>query len=153
MLRGSINHPAITVTDLGEAMRFLGPLLERLGYTPGEVLESTGTRLVVNINHSNGTAVNVWQAQGEGRDHPFEVYEPGLHHLAFNVAAHDDVDDIHELVRELGGEILDGPADFPYADDGQGYYAVYFLGPDRIKFECVHMPGLERAFRDKGVLE
>lgn len=151
MLQGSINHIAITVTDLSAAMEFMGPLLARLGYTPGEVLTAAGTSLVVNLNHRNGTAVNVWQAKGEGARHPFEVYEPGLHHVAFNAASHDEVDAVHALVLELGGEILDGPAEFPYADDGLGYYAVYFRGPDGIKFECVHMPGLEQAFRAKGV--
>ena len=50
------------------------------------------------------------------------------------------------MLVELGAEILDGPAEFPYAEDGSGYYAVYFLGPDGLKLECVHMPGLERAF-------
>lgn len=152
MLRGAINHVSLTVSDLDEAMRFFGPLLERLGYTVGEELRSSGTRLVVNLNATNGIAVNVWEAKGEGARHPFAVYEPGLHHLAFNVAAHDEVDRIHDLVRELGGEILDGPGEFPYAEDGQGYYAVYFLGPDGIKLECVHMPGLERAFRARGLL-
>lgn len=36
---------------------------------------------------------------------------------------------------------LDGPGEFPYATGG--YYAVYFLGPDRMKLEVVHMPELE----------
>lgn len=44
------------------------------------------------------------------------------------------------------------PRGVPYAEDGLGYYAVYFLGPDRLKFECVHMPGLERAFAERGLL-
>jgi hypothetical protein len=35
MLHGSINHVSITVSDLPHAMRFLGPLLEFLGYTVG----------------------------------------------------------------------------------------------------------------------
>ena len=110
MLHGAINHIALTVSDLPAAMRFMAPLLERLGYTSGEVLESTGTQLVVSINRANGTAVNVWQAKGEGAGHPFEVYEPGLHHIAFNVAAHEDVDAVANLVRELGGEVQGGPA-------------------------------------------
>lgn len=44
-------------------------------------------------------------------------------------------------------QILDGPAEFPFAEDRLGYYAVYFRGPDGMKFECVHMPGLGHAFR------
>jgi catechol 2,3-dioxygenase-like lactoylglutathione lyase family enzyme len=155
MLHGSINHVSVTVTHLEDAMKFFGPVLEFLGYAKGEVLrdESAGTRLTVNINVSSGIAFNVWEAKPELAHHAFEVYEPGLHHIAFNVARREQVDELHALVTELGASILAGPGEFPYAEDGLGYYAVYFLGPDRLKFECVHMPGLERAFRAKGLLE
>ena len=146
MLHGSINHVSLTVSDLDEAMRFLGPVLSFLGFELGETLRerSAGTRLTVNLHPANGLAVNVWEAKAE---HPFEVYEPGLHHLAFNVGRHEQVEELCALVRELGGEVIAGPGEFPYAEDGLGYHAVYFLGPDRIKLECVHMPGLERRFQ------
>ena len=154
MLQGSINHVSVTVSDLEAAMAFFRPLLEFLGYSPGGVLEnpSTGTRLTVNINASNGIAFNVWEAKPALASHAFEVYEPGLHHMAFNVTSRDRVEAVRDLVEQIGGRILDGPGDFPYAEDGLGYYAVYFLGPDDLKFECVHMPGLERAYREKGLL-
>ena len=127
MLRGSINHVSITVRDLAVAMEFFRPLLEFLGFTIGGILErpETQTRLTVNINRTNG--------------------------VAFNLASHAQVDAVHDLLAELGAEILDGPGEFPYAEDGLGYYAVYFLGPDGLKFECVYMPGLERAFRKRAV--
>ncbi len=154
MLLGSINHVSITVTDLHQAMKFFGPVLEFLGYTAEEVIEDTsggtGTSLTGNINAANGTAVNVWQAKPEFADHPFEVYEPGLHHVAFNVERHEQVDELHDLVKRLGGEILDGPGEFPFAIGG--YYAFYFLGPDRLKFEVVHMPVAEKNARDRGLL-
>lgn len=152
MLRGSINHIALTVSDLEQAMTFMAPLLERLGFTIGQIAAYGGTTVAINVNVENGSAVNLWQAKGVGADHPFAVYEPGLHHVAFNVAEHEEVDAIHAWLVEQGGVVLEGPAEFPYADDGLGYYAVYFLGPDGIKIECVHMPGLERAYRDRGLL-
>jgi catechol 2,3-dioxygenase-like lactoylglutathione lyase family enzyme len=85
-------------------------------------------------------------AEGEavaGRAH--ELYAPGFHHLAFNVERREQVDAIHALVRDLGAEILDGPGEFPFGPGG--YYALYFLGPDRLKFEIVHMPLAEARFR------
>ena len=153
MLRGSINHISIAVSDLPAAMRFLGPLLEFLGYTVGTVMHDprSGHDLTVNLNASNGTAFNVWQAEPEFAGHPFEVYEPGLHHVAFNVERHAQVDEACALVRELGGEILDGPGEFPFADGG--YYAVYFRGPDRLKFEIVHMPVAEAVAREAGWID
>ena len=152
MLHGSINHVSITVTDLPKAMEFFGPLLEFLGYTVGEIMhdERSHHDLTVNVNEGNGTAVNIWQAEAGLADHPFEVYEPGLHHVAFNVERHDQVDALHELVRSLGAEVLDGPGEFPFGPGG--YYAFYFRGPDRLKFEVVHMPLAEQRSRARGLL-
>lgn len=146
-LQGSINHVSITVSDLPEAMKFFGPLLKFLGYTIGEIFQDTrtGGRLTFNINESNGTAFNIWEAKGTLKEHAFEVYEPGLHHVAFNVQRHEQVDEALALVRSLGAEILDGPGEFPFGPGG--YYALYFLGPDRMKFEIVHMPLAERNYR------
>jgi glyoxylase I family protein len=145
MLNGSINHVSITVSDLPKAMQFFGPLLGHLGYAVGQIFRSrSGDDLTVNINPGNGTAVNIWQARPGLAEHRFEVYEPGLHHVAFNVERHEQVDEIHRLVRELGTEILDGPGEFPFGPGG--YYAVYFLGPDRLKFEVVHMPIAEQRY-------
>ena len=143
-LHGSINHVSITVSDLPEAMKFFEPLLKFLGYTVGGIFDDnrTGGRLTFNINESNGISFNIWQAK---MDHPFEVYEPGLHHVAFNVQRHEQVDAAFELVRSLGAEILDGPGEFPFGPGG--YYAVYFLSPDRLKFEIVHMPLAEQNYR------
>src|SRR5262249_36595952 len=69
----------------------------------------SGHDLTVNINHANGTAFNVWQAEPGLADHRFEVYEPGLHHVAFNVETHEQVDAACALVRALGANVLDGP--------------------------------------------
>ena len=33
-----------------------------------------------------------------------------------------------------------------------GYYAIYFRGPDRLKFEVVHMPLAEKQARSRGLL-
>src|SRR5262249_2031640 len=131
MLLGSINHVSITVSNIREAMKFFAPLLRFLGYAVGDIQLSratSGSQLTVNINPTNGTAVNIWQAHRDLSDHPFEIYAPGLHHVAFNVERHEQVDAAHDLVRTLGAEILDGPGEFPFGPGG--YYAVYFLGPD-----------------------
>ena len=148
MLHGSINHVSITVSDLPAAMRFFAPLLGFLGYTVGQIFhdQRSGHDLTVNINEANGTAFNVWQAEPGLAGHRFEVYEPGLHHVAFNIERHQQVDDVAALARGLGAEMLDGPGEFPFGPGG--YYAVYFRGPDRLKFEVVHMPLAEQRARE-----
>jgi len=148
MLLGSINHVSITVSDLTRAMEFFKPFLEFLGYNVGEAFQDrNGQHLTVNVNIANGNAINVWEAKPELAAHRFQVYEVGLHHLAFNTETHEQVDQAYELVKKLGAEVLDGPAEFPYGGP-DGWYAVYFLGPDRMKFEVVHMPAAEKRYKD-----
>jgi catechol 2,3-dioxygenase-like lactoylglutathione lyase family enzyme len=151
MLHGSINHISITVGDLPKAMEFFAPLLEFLGYTVGPVTHDPRSNhdLTVNINAANGTAFNIWQAEPDLARHPFEVYEPGLHHVAFNVERHEQVAEVHRLVRELDADVLAGPGEFPFGPGG--YYAVYFRGPDGLKFEVVHMPLAEQRAKERGL--
>ena len=137
-LHGTINHLAITVSNLDEAMLFFRPFLKALGYTISEPMAYNDTFLTVNINEINGTAINIWQSR---KQHKFDVYEPGLHHVAFNAESKDSVDEISKLVKKYGATLLDGPGEFPFSHNG--YYAVYFLGPDNIKIEVVHMTALE----------
>jgi catechol 2,3-dioxygenase-like lactoylglutathione lyase family enzyme len=135
---GSINHIAVTVSDLDEAMRFFDPFLAYFGYTVGNPSPYAGTRLAFNLNESNGIAINIWEAK---TPHAFKVYEPGLHHIAINAGSKQQVDGALEIVENANLEILDGPGEFPFAVGG--YYAFYFLGPDNLKFEVVHMPELD----------
>jgi catechol 2,3-dioxygenase-like lactoylglutathione lyase family enzyme len=66
--------------------------------------------------------------------------------VAFNVERHEQVDEL----RKLGAKILDGPGEFPFGPGG--YYAVYFLGPDNLKFEVAHMPLAEKRARERDLL-
>jgi catechol 2,3-dioxygenase-like lactoylglutathione lyase family enzyme len=112
-----------------------------MGYTDRERGFNSGTRVAINLNPEANIAFNVWEAKGELAKHPFEVYEPGLHHIAFNADSQARVDEMAALVTRQGGTILDGPGEFPFGIGG--YYAVYFLAPpDGLKFEFVHMPAL-----------
>jgi glyoxylase I family protein len=142
-LLGSLNHVSITVRDLDAAMGFFGPFLEFLGYELWEALrDPNGQRLCVNVNRHNGAVLNLWEAKPELAAHPFQLYEVGLHHIAFNTDTREQVDEACALVRRLGARVLDGPGEFPY--DPEGWYAVYFLGPDGLKFEVVHQLGKVR---------
>ena len=58
MLKGSINHLSLTVSDLPQAMRFFGPLLEFLGYV---VDGSDSATVRVNLSPVTGGALNIWQ--------------------------------------------------------------------------------------------
>ena len=138
-LHGTINHVSLVVSRLDEAMTFLGPFLAFFGYTVGAPSPYAGTRLTVNVNEQNGIAINVWEAK---QPHAFELYEPGLHHIAINAGSKAQVDAALQIVQRAGLRVLDGPGAFPFATGG--YYAFYFLGPDDLKFEVVYMASLDR---------
>lgn len=138
-----MNHVSITVSDLNEAMKFFRSFLEFMDYKIwDEIRDPNGQRLRVTVNAGNGAVLNIWEAKPQFTNHPFEVYEVGLHHIAFNTDTHEQVDQACELAKQLGANILDGPGEFPY--DPEGWYAVYFLGPDGLKFEVVHQPSSVR---------
>jgi glyoxylase I family protein len=63
----------------------------------------------------------------------FELYAPGLHHLALAVETHADVDAAHTAAAEAGAEVLHAPRLWPqyHAD----YYATFFLDPDGFRLE------------------
>lgn len=83
-LLGAICHVGITVSDLDNAMGFFKPFLEFLGYEIwDEIRNPNGQRDRVAVNHGNGAVLNLWEAKPEFAKHPFEVYEVGLHHIAF----------------------------------------------------------------------
>jgi glyoxylase I family protein len=66
-------------------------------------------------------------------EQPFELYAPGLHHLAFAVEARSDVDAAHTAAATAGATILHEPRLWPrYRSD---YYATFFLDPDGFRIE------------------
>jgi glyoxylase I family protein len=66
-------------------------------------------------------------------EQPFELYAPGLHHLAFAVESQADVDAIHAAAVAAGATVLHEPRDWPqYRPD---YYAAFFLDPDGFRIE------------------
>jgi catechol 2,3-dioxygenase-like lactoylglutathione lyase family enzyme len=62
----------------------------------------------------------------------------GLHHVCFRARSREDVDAVHELVRELGANIVRAPSDGRWAP---GYYSILFEDPDGIRLEVNHIPG------------
>jgi catechol 2,3-dioxygenase-like lactoylglutathione lyase family enzyme len=63
----------------------------------------------------------------------FELYAPGLHHVAFAVAAPEDLRVAHDRAVAQGAEILHPPTPFPrYHPD---YVATFFLDPDGFRVE------------------
>ena len=66
-------------------------------------------------------------------DQEFDLYAPGLHHLAFAVETREEVDAVHAAAAAAGGEILHRPRLWPQYHPE--YYATFFLDPDGFRLE------------------
>ena len=80
---------------------------------------------------------SIWEAAEEHRRNEFSDYNVGLHHLAFQAPSREAVNELHQVVRRLGVEIVDPPREYDYVP---GYYAVFFRDPDGIRLEYAHIP-------------
>jgi catechol 2,3-dioxygenase-like lactoylglutathione lyase family enzyme len=139
MARGSINHLALTVSDLVRSTEFYDKVLGFMGYARVEVPEATQQLMKTRLHAwaSPNGSVTLRPARGESTGKVHDHNAPGLNHLAFNADNRADVEKLHSLLKESGAQILDPPAEYPYFP---GYFAVYFIDPDGFKFEFVFWP-------------
>jgi glyoxylase I family protein len=129
---GSINHVSLTVNDLARSRAFYDRLLPALGYRL--LFEEPGS---FGFKGADGLKLFFTLAAEARRGETFDRYRVGLHHLALQAPDRAFVDSVHAKLVEWGVKILDAPAEYPQYDPG--YYAVFFLDPDGIKLEVVHV--------------
>jgi glyoxylase I family protein len=139
MARGSINHLALTVSDLVRSTEFYDKVLGFMGYARVEVPEATQQLMKTRLHAwaSPNGSITLRPAKGESAGNAHDRNAPGLNHMAFNADDRADVEKLHNLLKEIGAQILDPPAEYPYFP---GYFAVYFTDPDGFKFEFVFWP-------------
>ncbi len=139
MTRGGISHLALTASDLARSTEFYDRVLGFMGYARVEVAESTQQSMKTRLHAwaSPSGAITLRPAKPESAAHKHNRNAPGLNHVAFNAADRADVERMHDLLKEMGAQILDAPAEYPYFP---GYFAVYFMDPDGLKCEFVFWP-------------
>ena len=131
-----IHHLDVVVSSIERSLPFYRDLLGPLGWHG--VSEVQGERgETIWYLWGPGSSVGVREAQSE-RERPFDRYEVGLHHIAFEAASRAVVNERAEWLRATGVEIESGPEEYWYQP---GYYAVFFYDPDGLKLEIVHVPG------------
>jgi catechol 2,3-dioxygenase-like lactoylglutathione lyase family enzyme len=128
-LRGIIHHIEIYVSNLEISIEFWGWLLEELGY---ELFQTWSQGRSWKMEDSYLVFV---QAEERFLDIPYHRKRVGLNHLAFYADSREHVDEITNQLKENDITILYEDK-HPYAG-GEGYYAVFFEDPDRIKVEIV----------------
>ena len=131
-----IHHVDLVVSSIERSLPFYRDLLGPLGWHG--VTEVQGERdETIWYLWGPGSSLGVREALST-RDVPFDRYEIGVHHVAFEAASRAAVDERAAWVSAQGGQIESGPEEYWYSP---GYYAVFFYDPDGMKLEIVHVPG------------
>ncbi|MGM0600353.1 MAG: VOC family protein [Candidatus Rifleibacteriota bacterium] len=129
-LSGSLHHLEIYVSNLQKSTAFWSWFLcEKLGYQLFQSWEEGRSYIL------GETYIVLVQAESRFLDIPFHRCRPGLNHLAFKAESKLQIDQITEELEKKGCTILYKDR-HPYAG-GDGYYAVFFEDPERIKVELV----------------
>jgi glyoxylase I family protein len=127
-----LGHVDLVCRDLGRSLEFYAHVFGPLGLTEPFLVEGDRGELVhyLRFPAPGSGSVGLRQALEE---QDFLLYAPGLHHLAFAVESHEDVDGAHARVLAAGGEVLHPPRHWP--DYHPDYYATFFLDPDGFRLE------------------
>jgi catechol 2,3-dioxygenase-like lactoylglutathione lyase family enzyme len=127
-----LGHVDLVCRDLARSLAFyrgvFGPLgLEEPALFDGERGEKIH---YLRFPRAGSGSIGLRQALEE---QVFELYAPGLHHLALAVETRADVDAAHAAAVEAGAEVLHAPKLWPqYHPD---FYATFFLDPDGFRLE------------------
>jgi len=124
---GALHHVEIYVSDLAASRAFYQDLLEPLGYSVFQEWDK-------GVSFIEGDCYLVFvQAEERFLKDGYHRCRVGLNHLAFRVGSRAEVDSLRLRLIEKNVPLLYDER-YPYAG-GEGYYALYFEGPDRVKLE------------------
>jgi catechol 2,3-dioxygenase-like lactoylglutathione lyase family enzyme len=128
-VKSIISHIGINLSSKEKSFPFWKDLLTYLEFS-----------LMLDGNHfdaSDGHTFLCFSVTKPGYEKPFHRKHPGLNHVAFKVSSPEAVDEfVKDYLEPKGISALYGGA--KSYDYTQGYYAVYFEDPDRIKIEVAY---------------
>lgn len=125
-----IGHLGINVTDLAVAKEYYDRLLPALDF---ETFFATDDEAAYRpAGGKPGTYLFLYASEESG---DYSRHRTGLQHMAFIVPTRSRVDAVHELVHELGSDVLFTPREFP--EYPPPYYATFWLDPHGFMLEAV----------------
>jgi catechol 2,3-dioxygenase-like lactoylglutathione lyase family enzyme len=127
-----LGHVDLVCRDVEASLAFYAAVFADLGLQPPhEVRGERGETIsYLRFPQPGSGSLGLRQACEQ---QPFELYAPGLHHLALAVERAADVDLAHDRAAAAGAAILHAPRLWPvYHPD---YYATFFLDPDGFRIE------------------
>jgi len=130
-----LGHVDLVCSDLNRSLTFYAAVLGPLGLQEPVFFDGERGEQIhyLRFPRAGSGSLGLRQASGPEAGQRFELYAPGLHHVAFAVERREDVDAAHAAAVAAGAEVLHAPRLFPeYRDD---YYATFFLDPDGFRLE------------------
>jgi catechol 2,3-dioxygenase-like lactoylglutathione lyase family enzyme len=127
-----LGHVDLVCRDLQRSLAFYRVVLGPLGLAePFLVDGERGERIhYLRFPRAGSGSLGLRQALEQQE---FELYAPGLHHLALAVDTRDDVDAAHAAAVDAGAEVLHAPRE--WTQYHPHYYATFFLDPDGFRIE------------------
>lgn len=125
-------HVDLVCRDLERSLAFYAHVLGPLGLAEPFLVEGERGEQIHYLRFPvpGSGSLGLRQALAEQE---FDLYAPGLHHVAFAVESREDVDAAAARVPAAGGEILHVPQLWPRYHPA--YYAAFFLDPDGFRIE------------------
>lgn len=141
-----IYHIQINVSDKGKSFGFYKDLLKYLGYN--FVYEGKDDFGMTN----GGTDIWVIETAKKHKEAGYHRKRTGVNHICFGVGSKEEVDKFKDefLSSRKIATLYNSPKEYP--EYTEGYYAVFFEDPDRIKLEITYIPGFENRVRGKIVV-
>lgn len=133
-MKTSLYHLQLNISDAEKSLPFYKDLFAYFEY---KIIDESPEHIGV----SSGTT-DFWliETEKEFKGNLFHRKNTGINHLALKVSSKEEVDKfVEEFLKPRNIPTLYGtPKVFP--EYKQGYYAVFFEDPDRIKLEVVYVP-------------
>lgn len=131
----SLDHISINVSDIKKSKEFYSKLLTFVGF-----------KLLHEAEDHAGwgqSTCGVWIGQVEDKYKKAGYHRKriGVDHVCFEVEKKEEVDELYQnfLIPNKVSVLYGGPKYYPEYKEGDGYYAVYFEDPDRLKLEFKYM--------------
>jgi catechol 2,3-dioxygenase-like lactoylglutathione lyase family enzyme len=127
-----LGHLDLVCRDLQQSLGFYAAVFGPLGLEPPHLVPGERGEQIHYLRFPVPGSGSLGLRQAS-EVQPFELYAPGLHHLAFAVETDAEVDEVHSAAAEFGAEILHAPRLWPEYE--ATYYATFFLDPDGFRIE------------------
>jgi catechol 2,3-dioxygenase-like lactoylglutathione lyase family enzyme len=127
-----LGHVDLVCRDLDRSLEFYALVFGPLGLEPPALVAGERGEQIHYLRFPGAGSGSLGLRQAQA-DQAFELYAPGLHHLALAVETAGDVDAVHAAAVAAGAEVLHAPRLWPQYHPA--YYATFFLDPDGFRLE------------------